>query len=224
MPTGSLTTAHRLLAQAVDELSAVAVSGADDELVSLLTVCEGAARRLDRVTVDAVAALERRGTFAERGYKSTAGALRDLLGWERFEARRRVTAAEQVDGPGRAGRLRAACATAPHRGRLRARGGEPATRRCRGARIGDIGGGAAHPRAVGRGRGADRGEDRRLHPVRAGRVGHRIGRGAGPGRRRAGRPATATGQRAVPDPHRHRRRGRSRAGSTTPPCSTPSPP
>ena len=96
MPTGSLTTAHRLLAQAVDELSAVAVSGADDELVSLLTVCEGAARRLDRVTVDAVAALERRGTFAERGYKSTAGALRDLLGWERFEARRRVSAAEQV--------------------------------------------------------------------------------------------------------------------------------
>ena len=96
MSTGSLATAHRLLAQAVDELCAVAESGADDELVSLLTVCEGAARRLDRVTVDAVAALERRGTFSERGYKSTAGALRDLLGWERFEARRRVTAAEQV--------------------------------------------------------------------------------------------------------------------------------
>ena len=96
MSTGSLSTAHRLLAQAVDELSAVAETGADDELVSLLTVCEGAARRLDRVTVDAVAALERRGTFSERGYKSAAGALRDLLGWERFEARRRVTAAEQV--------------------------------------------------------------------------------------------------------------------------------
>jgi 5-methylcytosine-specific restriction protein A len=96
MSTGSLATAHRLLAQAVDELSAVAESGADDELVSLLTVCEGAARRLDRVTVDTVAALERRGTFAERGYKSTAGALRDLLGWERFEARRRVTVAEHV--------------------------------------------------------------------------------------------------------------------------------
>ena len=64
--------------------------------MSLLTVCEGAARRLDRVTVDAVAALERCGTSAERGYKSTAGALRDLLGWERFEARRRVTVAEHV--------------------------------------------------------------------------------------------------------------------------------
>ena len=60
----------------------MAESGADDELVSLLTVCEGAARRLDRVTVDTVAALERRGTFSERGYKSRP-ALRDLLGWER---------------------------------------------------------------------------------------------------------------------------------------------
>ena len=96
MSTGSLATAHRLLAQAVDELSAVAESGADDDLVSLLTVCEGAARRLDRVTVDAVAALERRGTFSERGYKSAAGALRDLLGWERFEARLRVTVTEHV--------------------------------------------------------------------------------------------------------------------------------
>ena len=93
---GSLGIAHRLLAQAVDELCAVVESGADDELVSLLTVCEGAARRLDRVTVDTVAALERRGTFSERGYKSAVGALGDLLGWERFEARRRVVAAEQV--------------------------------------------------------------------------------------------------------------------------------
>ena len=123
MPTGSLTTAHRLLAQAVDELSAVAVSGADDELVSLLTVCEGAARRLDRVTVDAVAALERRGMFAEHGYKSTAGALRDLLGWERFEARRRVTAAEHVSTRVGLDGSRAAGAAARHRRGLRATDG-----------------------------------------------------------------------------------------------------
>src|SRR5690349_2638862 len=96
MSAGSLDTAHHLLTQAVDALRAVAESGADDELLSLLTVCEGAARRLDQVTVDAVAALERRGVFSERGYKSTVGALGDLLGWERFEARRRVLAAEQV--------------------------------------------------------------------------------------------------------------------------------
>src|SRR5690349_10211413 len=96
MSAGSLDTAHHLLTQAVDALRAVAESGADDELLSLLTVCEGAARRLDQVTVDAVAALERRGVFSERGYKSTVGALGDLLGRERFEARRRVLAAEQV--------------------------------------------------------------------------------------------------------------------------------
>jgi 5-methylcytosine-specific restriction protein A len=94
--TGSLATAHRLLAQAVDALAATAASGGDDELVAVLTACESAARRLDRITVDTVAVLERRGTFIERGYSSAAGALRDLLGWERFEARRRVTAAEQV--------------------------------------------------------------------------------------------------------------------------------
>jgi Domain of unknown function (DUF222) len=92
----ALTTAHRLLEQAADAVSAVVGSGTDDELIGLLALCEGATRRLDRAVVDAVAALERRGTFAERGYKSTAGALGDLLGWERFEVRRRVVAAEQV--------------------------------------------------------------------------------------------------------------------------------
>ena len=115
----------------------MAESGADDELVSLLTVCEGAARRLDRVTVDTVAALERRGTFSERGYKSTAGALRDLLGWERFEARRRVTVAEHVtarvglDGGALPARLPQTAAA------FERRSGEPATRRCRGPRAGD---------------------------------------------------------------------------------------
>ena len=51
---------------------------------------------LDRLAVDGVAELERRGVFAERGYRSPAGALGDLLGWERFEARRRAVAAESV--------------------------------------------------------------------------------------------------------------------------------
>src|SRR4051812_22086921 len=92
----SLATAHRLLAQAVDALAAVPVCGADDDVVALLSVCEQTARRLDRITVEAVSVLERRGVFAERGYSSPARALSDLLGWERFEARRRVVAAEQV--------------------------------------------------------------------------------------------------------------------------------
>ena len=91
-----IATAHRLLTQAVDALSAVAASGSGDELIALLTACEATSRRLDQITVDAVAALERDGTFVERGYKTAAAALSDLLGWERFESRRRVVAAESV--------------------------------------------------------------------------------------------------------------------------------
>jgi hypothetical protein len=62
----------------------------------VLTVCEGLTRRLDRLTLATISTLQRRGAFAERGYKSTPGALADLLGWEPFEARRRVHAAEGV--------------------------------------------------------------------------------------------------------------------------------
>src|SRR5919107_3283170 len=79
MSGASLATAHRLLLQAVDALGEAAGLGSDAELMSVLTLCEGATRRLDRVTVDALAALERRGVFAERGYKSAAAALSDLL-------------------------------------------------------------------------------------------------------------------------------------------------
>ena len=98
MPAHPVATAHRLLAEAVDALTAAVDGGGatDTELLSVLTLNEGMARRLDRLTVAAVAVLERRGAFAERGYASPAAALGDLLGWERFEARRRVTAAEQV--------------------------------------------------------------------------------------------------------------------------------
>jgi Domain of unknown function (DUF222) len=96
MTEARLNAAQRLLAQAVDVLGAAAEVGSDAQLISVLSLCEGMVRRLDRVTVDAVATLERRGAFAERGYKSAALALSDLLGWERFEARRRVVAAEQV--------------------------------------------------------------------------------------------------------------------------------
>jgi 5-methylcytosine-specific restriction protein A len=96
MSPDPLGAARRLLAQAADAVDAVAASGGDDELVALLSVCEETTRRLDRVTVSVVAALERRGVFAERGYSSTTRALQDLVGWERFEARRRVVAAEQV--------------------------------------------------------------------------------------------------------------------------------
>ncbi|WP_300012128.1 HNH endonuclease signature motif containing protein [Pseudonocardia sp.] len=97
MSTDRLAAAHRLLVEAVDALcDAAGPDAADDELVSVLTVCEGVSRRLDRVVVGAVAALERRGVFAERGYRNPVVALADLVGWERFEARRRTVAAEAV--------------------------------------------------------------------------------------------------------------------------------
>jgi hypothetical protein len=53
-----LAHAHRLLTEAVDTLAAAAGTGAgDDDLLSALTVCEGTVRRLDRVTVSALAGL-----------------------------------------------------------------------------------------------------------------------------------------------------------------------
>jgi 5-methylcytosine-specific restriction protein A len=91
-----LAVVDRLLAQALDALDAVAESGSDAELVGLLTRCEAVARRVERAGVVAVAGLQRRGVFAERGYRSSAAAVADLLGCERFEARRRVVAAEAL--------------------------------------------------------------------------------------------------------------------------------
>ncbi len=97
MSRSPLAHAHRLLVEAVDALAAATGPGAgDDELLSALTLCEGMARRLDQVTVSALADLERRGVFTERGYRSTVTALGDLVGWERFDARRRLLAAGQV--------------------------------------------------------------------------------------------------------------------------------
>jgi 5-methylcytosine-specific restriction protein A len=91
-----LVSAQRLFAQAVEALRAVAQAGSAEERVSVLALCEATVRQLDQVTVATVAGLDRDGVFTERGYKSPTAALSDLLGWERFEARRRVTAAEQV--------------------------------------------------------------------------------------------------------------------------------
>jgi Domain of unknown function (DUF222)/HNH endonuclease len=92
----TIAALDRLLTQTFDALDAIAETGPDADLVALLTRCENAARRLDRTAVSAVAALERRGVFAEKGYKSSAAALADLLGWEQREARRCVVAAEHV--------------------------------------------------------------------------------------------------------------------------------
>ncbi len=192
--------AQRLLVQAAEALIQVTGSGSDVELVALLSTCETVVRRLDRAAVNAVAVLERRGVFAERGYKSAAAALSDLLGWERFEARRRVVAAEQVtprvglDGAALPARL------AGHRRGVRCRGGVPAARRDHRPRAGSRRGRAAVAAAVGRGGGPARREGRPVHPVGAAGLGHGAGRGAGPGRRGARRPACGRGERAAPDP------------------------
>ena len=96
MTESPLAAAQRLFAQAVDALRGVAETGSANERVSVLTLCETVARQLDQVTVATVAGLDREGVFVERGYRSPVQALSDLVGWERFEAHRRVTAAEQV--------------------------------------------------------------------------------------------------------------------------------
>ena len=94
--TGTVHAAAGRLVQEAEALAGVVVSAGDDELVALLPAAEAVARRLDRLVVEAVATLQRRGVFSERGYRSTVGALVDLVGWDRFEAHRRVVAAEQV--------------------------------------------------------------------------------------------------------------------------------
>jgi Domain of unknown function (DUF222)/HNH endonuclease len=89
--------AYRLLAEGLAALAEATDSTAtDDELLSALTVCEGVSRGLDRLVVGVVADLDRRGAFADRGYRNTTTALADLLSWDRVDARRRVIVAEQA--------------------------------------------------------------------------------------------------------------------------------
>lgn len=62
-----VAAAHLLAQDAVAALAAAAGPAAPDtDLLSLLTVCQGAVRQLDRIVVTALAELDRRGTFAER--------------------------------------------------------------------------------------------------------------------------------------------------------------
>jgi len=77
-------------------LTTAATTAGEDELLCVLTVCEGVVRQVDRITVGAVAALEDQGAFTARGYRSPVPALVDLLGIERPDAHRRVTATHQV--------------------------------------------------------------------------------------------------------------------------------
>lgn len=93
-----VAAAHDRLIEAVEELRAATSGAGDTEQLSVLVACEAAHRRLDHLSVGTLAAAERRNVFISRGYKSSAAALADLLGWERFEARRHVMAAGNVVG------------------------------------------------------------------------------------------------------------------------------
>ena len=96
MASDPVEQAEGLLREALTVLRAAAGTDAsDDDLVAVLRVQAAVERELQRVAVDTVAALQRRGTFAERGQRPET-ALADLWGVERVEARRVVLAAEQV--------------------------------------------------------------------------------------------------------------------------------
>lgn len=62
-----LECAHRHLLAAADALAGVVDAGADHELLSVITMCEGATRRLDRATVDAVACWSGAGSLWTAG-------------------------------------------------------------------------------------------------------------------------------------------------------------
>jgi hypothetical protein len=88
-----------LLRDVLGELSAVEFDSPDSvddaALIEMLRVGAAVERAAQRVGVQAVAALQRRGVFARLGQRAVT-ALADLLGVEHVEARRVVTAAEQV--------------------------------------------------------------------------------------------------------------------------------
>ena len=96
MTESPLAAAQRLCTQAVAALREATRVGSAAERMSVVQLCEGMTRQLDQVVVATVAELDRDGVFAERGYRSPTQALCDLVGWERSEAHRRTTAAEQV--------------------------------------------------------------------------------------------------------------------------------
>ena len=73
------------------------ISSSPDSLSALLVV-QGVARQADRATVSRIAAIERDGDLAAKGYKSTVLGLKDLLGWDHDTASRHVRVAQHV-GP-----------------------------------------------------------------------------------------------------------------------------
>ena len=198
MGSSPVVAAHERLTGAVDELSVACSPAANaDDLLSVLMVAEGAARRLDQVVVAVVADLLRRGTFAERGYHNAVTAVADLMGWDRAEARRRVSAAEQVcprtglDGAALPARL-PATAQQFATGAASLRHVEVITRVLAGPSAQRL-----SPTVVVGCRGRAGRPRRPVHAVGVAGVGQPTGRHAGPGRTRARRPPAGAGERGA---------------------------
>jgi acyl-CoA reductase-like NAD-dependent aldehyde dehydrogenase len=68
------------VARLLEQVAAL-IDSSSDPLAALL-VAEGGARLMDRAKITQIAAVERDGAFAEKGYKTTTGGLQDLLGWD----------------------------------------------------------------------------------------------------------------------------------------------
>ena len=92
MTESPLAQAARLIEQAC------ALIESSPESLSALLVIAGGTRKLDRAMVSRIAAVERDGDLAAKGYRSTINGLQDLLGWDRDTARRHVMVAQHV-GP-----------------------------------------------------------------------------------------------------------------------------
>ena len=116
--TGTVHAAAGRLVQEAEALAAVVESAGDDELVALLPAAEAVARRLDRLVVEAVATLQRRGVFSERGYRSTVGALADLVGRHGRTPRREAGAIGWPLGSGEESLVRTTTSSVPSRLRV----------------------------------------------------------------------------------------------------------
>jgi len=87
------------LAQAACLLEQVAaLLGSSADPLAALLVAEGGSRLMDRIKIEQIAAVEREGSLAEKGYKTTTGGLKDLLGWDHDIARQHLRVAQHV-GP-----------------------------------------------------------------------------------------------------------------------------
>ena len=96
MAGSSFVTAAERLKEAIAVYNATLTAASGDELLSGLTVIEGASEAVARARIATVGKIDREGVFATKNVRSTAHGIADLLGWEYPEARRMVSAAQHV--------------------------------------------------------------------------------------------------------------------------------